>query len=125
MHGVQHVYPGPPDQDGTLDVPSVMIPTLGLPLVEFTSGQIRSIYTVTVNWLFSPNETASFPAALEALPMMIESLSTDLELATTCTGGLTVVGGTPAVGIFDWQNVQYIAAQVIVNAGFIDAAEVT
>ena len=125
MHGVQRVYDKPPASYGGLEPPAVVIANVNLPIVSFTSGQIQSTYGITVDFLLSPNETESFDGALEALPMMVEDLATDLELNTICTGALTIAGADPSVGIFDFQAQSYIAARVVVNCGFIDAASVS
>lgn len=122
-HGVVAVYSAPPNSYQRILSPSVVIANVTLPVTSFTGGQISSTYGLAVDWLFGTHEKSGFDAALEALPMMIEMLATDRELTTTCTGNLTVVGGDPAVGIFEFDGKQFYAARVVVLCGFVDAAE--
>ena len=125
MHGVIRVYDFPAASYGKLEAPSVGIFDVTLPEVSFSGGYIASTYGFTVNFLLSPNESLSFDAALEALPMMVEDLATDLDLNTLVTGNLSVVGGDPAIGIFDYGDQTFLAAQVNVLCGFYDTATVS
>ncbi|MDE0003393.1 MAG: hypothetical protein OXQ29_11930 [Rhodospirillaceae bacterium] len=124
-HGVVATYPAPPDSYKRLRTPSVVIANVGLPSAQFFGGHIEATYSFSVDWLFGSHEASAFESALQALPLMIEDLSTDLALTTICTGALTVVGGDPAVGLFEFDGKQFFAARVVVNCGFVDVATVS
>lgn len=123
-HGVIATYGAPPNNYQRILSPSVVIANVGLPSAVFVGGHINSTYTFSVDWLFGTHEASAFDAALEGLPLVVESLATDSELLQICTGALTVTGGDPAVGLFEFDGKDFFAARVIVSCGFVDTAMV-